>query len=49
MIVGVNGSAVNDAEPLYAALDDAAGGELALRVVRGTEEMTVATRLGDRR
>lgn len=48
VIVGVNGSAVNDAEPLYAALDEAAGGDLALRVIRGTEELTVATRLGDR-
>jgi S1-C subfamily serine protease len=48
VIVAVNEAPVSDADPLYAALDDATGRELALKVVRGSEELTVAAQLGDR-
>jgi serine protease Do len=48
VIVAVNEAPVADADPLYAALDDASGHDLALKVVRGSEELTLAAQLGDR-
>jgi serine protease Do len=47
VIVAVDGTAVTDPDPLYAALDAATGGGLALKIVRGSQELVVTARLGD--
>jgi len=45
VIVAVDGSPLSDADPLYAALDRAGGREFELDVVRGTDRLTLTTRL----
>jgi serine protease Do len=45
VIVAVDGSPLSGADPLYAALDRAGGRELELDVVRGTDRLTLTTRL----
>ena len=47
VIVAVDETAVNDADRLYAALDAAADGDLALKVVRGSRELVLTARLED--
>jgi serine protease Do len=47
VIVAVNDAPVSDPDPLYAALDDATGRDLALKVVRGSTELILTTRLED--
>jgi serine protease Do len=48
VIVAVDDGAVSDADTLYAAIDAATGGDLALKIVRGTQELLLTARLGDR-
>ena len=45
VIVAVDGSPLTGPDPLYAALDRAGGRELQLDVVRGTDRLTLTTRL----
>ena len=45
VIVAVDGSPLSGADPLYAALDRAGGREFELDVVRGTDRLTLTTRL----
>jgi serine protease Do len=45
VIVTVNGTPLTGPDPLYAALDRADGRELELDVVRGTDRLTLTTRL----
>ena len=47
MIVAVDDTAVSDPDPLYAALDAATDRDLALKIVRGSEELVLTARLGD--
>jgi serine protease Do len=48
LLVEAGGRAVSDADELYEALDRVeAGGSLDLRVVRGTDELTVTVRFGE--
>jgi serine protease Do len=48
LLVEAGGDAVSDADELYEALDRVeAGGSLDLRVVRGTDELTVTVRFGE--
>jgi serine protease Do len=47
VIVAVDDGAVSDADTLYAAIDAAAGGDLALKIVRGSQELLLTARLGD--
>jgi serine protease Do len=47
VIVAVDDAPVSDPDPLYAALDQATGSELALKLVRGRDELVVSVRLGD--
>jgi serine protease Do len=46
VIVAIDDAAVRDPDPLYAALDAAPDGELALKIVRGSEELALTARLG---
>jgi S1-C subfamily serine protease len=50
LIVALGGEPVDGVESLYTALDSvaAAGGELELTVVRGTDERSVTVRFGAR-
>ena len=47
VIVAVDDTPVSDPDPLYAALDQATGSELALKLVRGRDELVLSVRLGD--
>jgi serine protease Do len=49
VIIAVEGSPVTDPDGLYAALDAAAGREIALTVVRGSHELALTTHIGDKR
>jgi serine protease Do len=49
VIVAVDRVPVTDPDPLYAALDSAAGRETALTIVRGSEELTLTTHIGSER
>ncbi len=45
VIVAVDQSPVTNPDPLYAALDNATGREIALSILRGSEELTLTTRI----
>jgi S1-C subfamily serine protease len=45
VIVAIDETAVSDPDPLYAALD-AANGDVALKIVRGSQELVLIARLG---
>jgi serine protease Do len=45
VIVAVDGSPLTGPDPLYAALDGAGGREIELEIVRGTDRLTLTTRL----
>jgi S1-C subfamily serine protease len=47
VIVAVDGAVVCDPDPLYAALDAANPGDVALKIVRGVQELILVARLGD--
>jgi S1-C subfamily serine protease len=47
VIVAIDGTAVSDPDPLYAALDTANRGDVALKIVRGSQELVLIARLGD--
>jgi serine protease Do len=47
VIVAVDGAAVSDPDPLYAALDAASHGDVALEIVRGSDELVLTARLGE--
>ncbi len=47
VIVAVGETTVHDPDPLYAALDAGTDGDLALKVVRGSDELVLTARLGD--
>ena len=47
VIVGVDGAAVSNPDSLYAALDAATDSDLALKIVRGSQELVLTARLGD--
>ena len=48
VIVAIDDAAVSDPDPLYAALDAAAtDSDLALKIVRGSNELVLTARLGD--
>jgi serine protease Do len=49
VIVAVEGSPVTDPDTLYAALDSAAGREITLTVLRGSQELTLTTHIEDKR
>jgi S1-C subfamily serine protease len=46
LIVQAAGRPVSGADDLYQALDSAAGGEIELALLRGTDDRTVRVRLG---
>jgi serine protease Do len=46
VIVAVDDRPVTDADPLYAALDAATGGDVALKIVRGSRELLLTAHLG---
>jgi serine protease Do len=47
VIIAIDGAAVSDPDPLYAALDAATDSDLALKIVRGSNELVLTARLGD--
>jgi serine protease Do len=47
VIVAIDETAVSDPDPLYAALDAATDSDLALKIVRGSQELVLTARLGD--
>ena len=47
VIVAIDEAAVSDPDPLYAALDASNGGEVTLKVVRGSQELVLTARLAD--
>lgn len=47
VIVAIDETAVRDPDPLYAALDSATDSDLALKIVRGSEELVLTARLAD--
>jgi serine protease Do len=47
VIVAIDETAVSDPDPLYAALDAATASDLALKIVRGSQELVLTARLGD--
>jgi serine protease Do len=47
VIVAIDGAVVSDPDPLYAALDAAAVGDLALKIVRGSNELVLTVGLRD--
>jgi S1-C subfamily serine protease len=47
VIVAIDDTAVSDPDPLYAALDAATDSDLALRIVRGSQDLVLTARLGD--
>jgi serine protease Do len=47
VIIAIDEAAVSDPDPLYAALDAATDSDLALKIVRGSNELVLTARLGD--
>jgi serine protease Do len=47
VIVAIDDAAVSDPDPLYAALDAANCGDVAIKIVRGSQDLVLTARLGD--